>query len=78
MLEILLCSFIFEKRYLTHISLASHFWYIGKHCRPRGVWSGSTLFAHRNFYQKYDKKMYTRHALNEKWTRPIDNNGKVH
>ena len=30
-------------------------------CRPRsdaterGVWSGSTLFAHRNFYQNYDK-----------------------
>ena len=46
---------------LTHISLASHVWDIGKQCRPRsdaaerGVWSGSTLFTHRNFYQKYIK-----------------------
>ena len=46
---------------LTHISLAYHFWDIGKQYRPRsdaaerGVWSGSTLFAHRNFYKKYDK-----------------------
>ena len=36
----------------THISLASHFWDIGKQCRPR---SGSILFSHRNFYQNYDK-----------------------
>ena len=49
------------KTSLTHISLASHLWDIGKQCRPRsdaterGVWSGSTLFAHKNFYQKYDK-----------------------
>ena len=46
---------------LTHISLASHFWDIGKQCRPRSdaaersVWSGSTLFAHMNFHQKHDK-----------------------
>ena len=42
----------------------------------------NALFAHRNFYQKYDKKekgkKYTRHPLNEKWTRPIDKDGKVH
>ena len=43
---------------LTHISLASHFWDICKQRRPRsdaaerGVWSGSSLFAHRNFYSK--------------------------
>ena len=47
---------------LTHISLASHFWGIGKRCGPRsdaaerrGVWSGSTLFANGNFYKKYYK-----------------------
>ena len=40
--------------------------------------TGSILFAHRNFYQKYDKneKRYTRHPLNEKWSRPIDKDGK--
>ena len=43
---------------LTHISLASHFWDIGKQCRPRsdaterGIWSGSSLFANRNIYSK--------------------------
>ena len=65
---------------LTHISLASHFWDIGKRCRPRSDTaerSGSTLFAHRNLYHKYDKNgMYTRHPLNEKWTRPVDKYGK--
>ena len=46
------------KNYLTHISLASLFGDLGKQCRPRsdaterGVWSGSDLFANRNFYQK--------------------------
>ena len=43
---------------LTHISLASHFWDIGKQCRPRsdtterGIWSGSSLFDNRNIYSK--------------------------
>ena len=43
---------------LTHISLASHFWVIGKQCRPRsdaaerGVCLGSSLFADRNIYSK--------------------------
>ena len=42
----------------THISLTSHFWDIGKQCRPRsdtaesGVWSGSSLFANRIIYSK--------------------------
>ena len=46
------------KSSLTHISLASHLWGIGKQCRPRsdtaerGVWSGSSLFASMNFYRK--------------------------
>ena len=40
-----------KKKYLTHLSLASHKRDIGRQCRPRsdaaecGVWSGSTLFA---------------------------------
>ena len=44
--------------FLTHIRLASHFWDLGKQCRPRsdatecGIWSGSTLFASKNFYSK--------------------------
>ena len=70
---------------LTNISLPSSFLIIGKQCSSRsdaaerGAWSGSTLFADRNFYQKYDKKekMYTRHPLNEKQTCPIDMSGKV-
>ena len=43
---------------LTHINLASHFWDIGKQCRPRsdaaerGVWSVSSLFANRYIYSK--------------------------
>ena len=40
------------------------------------------LFAHRNFCQKHDKneknKTKNRHPLSEKWTRPIDKDGKVH
>ena len=46
---------------LTHISLASYFWDIGKQYRPRwdsaecGISSGSTLFAYRNFYKKWNK-----------------------
>ena len=41
---------------LTHISLASHFWDIGKQCRPTSdaaecsFWSESSLFANRNIY----------------------------
>ena len=44
--------------HLTHIRLASRFWDIGKQCGHRsdaaehGVWSGSSLFTYRNFYQK--------------------------
>ena len=47
-----------RKLILTHISISSHFWDIGKQCRPRsdaterGVWSGSSLFANRNIYSK--------------------------
>ena len=40
--------------YLTHVSLASHFWDIGK---QRGVWSGFSLFAIRNISIRYRKKM---------------------
>ena len=51
----------------------------GSDAAERGVWSESTPFANGNFYQKYDKnEKYTRHPFNEKWTRPIDKDGKVH
>ena len=46
---------------LTHLSLASFLWDIGKQCRPRsdtaerGVLSGSSLFAYRMFYQNFNK-----------------------
>ena len=54
-------SFVVSLLILTHISLASHFWDKGKQCRPRSdaaecsVWSGSTLFAYRNFYLKWNE-----------------------
>ena len=46
---------------LIHISMASYFWDIGKQYRPRwdaaerSVLSGSTLFAYRNFFKKWNK-----------------------
>ena len=45
----------------THISLMSHFWDRGKQCRHRldatecSIWSGSSPFANRNIYSKYNK-----------------------
>ena len=57
---------------LTHISLASHFRDIGKQCRPRlhaaarSVWSGSTLFAHKDFYKNMIK-MKKVHQAPLKW-----------
>ena len=47
---------------LTHLSLASLLWDIGKQNSPRcdaaerGVPSGAILFAQRNFIEKLDKK----------------------
>ena len=47
--------------YLTHTSLASFLWVIGKQCKPRpdaaecGIWSGSPMFAYRMFYQNLNK-----------------------
>ena len=47
---------------LTHLSLASLLWDIGKQNSPRcdaaerGVPSGAILFAQRNFIEKSDKK----------------------
>ena len=46
---------------LTHFSLASLFWDLGKQYRPRsdaterGVWLEASLFANRNFYPKKNK-----------------------
>ena len=48
---------------LTHLSLASLLWDIGKQNSPRcdaaerGVPSGAILFAQRNFIEKRDKKI---------------------
>ena len=45
-----------QTKVLTHISLASFLWDIGKQCKTRsdvakcGVWSGSPLFAYRSFF----------------------------
>ena len=65
---------------LTHISLASHFWDIGKQCRPRTrrLIRVYTVCS-QDFYQKYDKNEKVHQIpLNEKWTRPIDKDGKIH
>ena len=54
---------------LTHISLASFLWDVGKQCRPRperGVWSGSTLFAYRLFYQDLNKNRKQNHQTTPK------------
>ena len=46
---------------LTHLSLASLLWDIGKQYSPRcdasecGVLSGAILFAYRNFVEKWNK-----------------------
>ena len=70
---------------LTHISLASFLWDIGKQCKPRtdaairGVWSGSSLFAYRRFYQNLDKnEKSTQQPLKQKQTGPIDKCRQVH
>ena len=45
---------------LTSINLASLFGELGKQCRlksERGVWSGSALFAYKNFDQKWKWKI---------------------
>ena len=47
--------------HLTHLSLASLLWDIGKQHSPRcdaaerGVPSGAILFAYRNFFEKWNK-----------------------
>ena len=54
--------FIYKTWSLTHLSLASFLWDIGKQNSPRcdaaerGVPSGAILFASRNFIEKLDKK----------------------
>ena len=71
---------------LTHISLASFLWEIGKQCRSRsdaaerGVSSGSPLFAYRILYQdlKIAMKHTTQTPLKRKWTRQFGINGLKH
>ena len=53
--------YILVVRFLTHLSLVSFLWDIGKQHSPRcdavrGVPSGAILFAKRNFIEKWDKK----------------------
>ena len=51
-----------DKQLLTHLSLASFLWDVGKQYSPRwdaaerGVPSGAILFAQRNFIEKSDEK----------------------
>ena len=62
------------------------FWgvHIDKQCRPRsdaperGVWSVYTVCIHGSIKNKIRMKRYTRHPLNEKWTRPIKKDEIVH
>ena len=62
---------------LTHLSLASHLWDIGKHyshrcdAAERGIPSGAILFAYRNFIKKWNKILKS----HLKWTYPNDNDG---
>ena len=58
---------------------------LGKRCRPRSdaaerdIWSESSMFAYRNFIKyKIKVKKYISHPFNEKLTRPINNDDKVH
>ena len=59
-LPVFICKFS-SLMNLTHISLASFLWDIGKQYSPRcdaaerGVPSGAILFAWRNFIEKWDK-----------------------
>ena len=54
-------SYILDLNILTHLSLASLLWDIGKQDSPRcdaaerGVPSGAILFAQRNFIEKCDE-----------------------
>ena len=58
-----------NRRHLTHISLVSFLWDIGKQCRSRsyaaerGVWKGSLLFAYRMFYWNLNNKWNTTQQL---------------
>ena len=57
------------------------FWDICKHCRPwsdAAFWSGSTLFRYMHFYENNirNEKKYSKHPINEKWNRPINNDDR--
>ena len=61
--------FIRASGILSHISLAFHFWDLGKQCRPRSdaaersIWSGSTvcLLTEMSIKNEIKMKKYTRH-----------------
>ena len=66
---------------LTHISMASFLWDIGKQnslrcdAAKRGVPSEAILISSK---KKIKMKNYSRCPLKWKWTRPNDEHGKVH
>ena len=51
---------------LTHMCISSQFWDLAKQCRPRSKITEVNMIK------------YTRHPLNWKMTRPVDNDGWVH
>ena len=70
---------------LTHLSLSSFLWDIGKQNSPRcdaaerGVPSGVILFAKRIFIKNLFKKLKITHdAPRNESGHPNDNNGKIH
>ena len=67
---------------LTHLSLVSFLWDIGKQLKNRlecGVWSGFALFAHKMYFWNLMKlKFTTQQPLNRKWIRPNDKDGIFH
>ena len=68
----------FHTTQLTHISLTSFLWGIGKQCRTRwdpaerGIWSGSPSFAYRMFYKNLRKWKWHPVPLKMKSPGPIE------
>ena len=59
---------------LTHKSLASHLWGIGKQCRPRS--DAHCLLTEISITNRTIMNKYTWHPLNDKWTNPMIRMGK--
>ena len=74
---------VYGKYGLTHVSLASFLWDIGKLCRPRSDDNAASdqglhclLTECSNKFEKKQKKRLT--PLNWKWARPSDKGRKFH